>query len=314
MRVCLMIFCRRIIINKPELLKTKGPLLVAFNHPNSFLDAMMLDVLFDVPLWSLARGDAFKNKKVARILHGLRIMPMYRTSEGVENLTENYKTFDACIAVFKENGAVQIFSEGRCVNEWHLRPLRKGTARLAIRAWEQKIPLKVLPLGINYSTFEGVGKNVIINMGDFITADEIDISASDGARNQAFNARLRSQLEQLIYEIAPDDIATRRKLLVKEPSVMAKVLLFIPAAIGYIINAPLYLPVKNFVRKRASGTGHYDSVMAGLLFLSYPLYLLLLVLIAFLITGSGWSWLLLLIVPFTAWSYVQLKDQLDGQK
>ena len=62
MRLALFIFVRRKIINKPAYLKSKGPLLIAFNHPNSFMDAILVDILFDQPVWSLARGDAFKGK------------------------------------------------------------------------------------------------------------------------------------------------------------------------------------------------------------------------------------------------------------
>jgi 1-acyl-sn-glycerol-3-phosphate acyltransferase len=140
------IFCRRVIINKPTLLKEKGPLLLASNHPNSFLDSVIIDTLFEQPIWSLARGDVFKNKFATRILTAMKILPVYRTSEGVENLSTNYKTFDSCVELFRRDAIVMIFSEGKCINEWQLRPLKKGTARLAIKAWEENIPLKVLPV------------------------------------------------------------------------------------------------------------------------------------------------------------------------
>ena len=159
-RLAMLIWCRRIIINKPQLLKEKGPLLIACNHPNSFLDSVILDTIFQQNVWYLARGDAFKNKKISRILAALKILPVYRSSEGAENLSENYKTFDACISIFRQSGIVAIFSEGKCINEWHLRPLKKGTARLAIKAWEEGIPLKVVPVGINYSSFSRFGKNI----------------------------------------------------------------------------------------------------------------------------------------------------------
>ena len=93
------------------------------------------------------------------------MFPVYRISEGKENLEENYNTFDECINVFKKNGILLIVSEGLCVNEWKLRPLMKGTARLALSAWGQGIDLKVLPLGINYNSFRRFGKNVILNFG-----------------------------------------------------------------------------------------------------------------------------------------------------
>lgn len=310
-RLELLIFCRRVEIDKPQELRRKGPLLLAFNHPNSFLDAIIIDIFFDEPVWSLARGDAFKGNLVKKILHGVKILPVYRTSEGVENLSENYKTFNDCIAIFKNNGLVQIFSEGKCVNEWHLRPLKKGTARLAIQAWEQGIPLTVLPLGINYSSFERFGKNVFIHFGEPITVGDIDITASDGLRNQAFNSKLKSQLERLVYEIPLDDKATQEKKLARRPGLLEKILLFIPAIIGFVVNAPLYVPIKTFLKKKAGGTGHYDSIMLGLLLIAYPLYLLLLVLIGFLVFKSAWVWTILLIFPFTAWSYVRLKEQLD---
>jgi len=310
-RLSFLIFFRNVVVNKPALLKSKGPLLLAFNHPNSFLDAIVLDIYFDQPIWSLARGDAFNGKIISWILNAVRIMPVYRTSEGVENLSENYKTFDACIAIFKKNGLVQIFSEGKCVNEWHLRPLKKGTARLAVKAWEENIPLRVIPLGINYSSFERFGKNVFINFGESFDAKDIDLSASDGARNQEFNSKLQAQLQQLVYEIKKDDKEKQRQLLEIKPSLAKRILLFIPAIIGFIVNAPLYLLIRNFVKKKAGGTGHYDSVMMGLLLITYPIYLLLIVLITYLFAKTALVWWLLLLIPFTAWSYVQLKKQLD---
>ena len=307
----MLIFCRHVVFDKPQNLRRKGPLLIAFNHPNSFLDAIIIDIFFDQPVWSLARGDAFKGNLVKKILYGVKILPVYRTSEGVENLSENYKTFNDCIAIFKNNGLVQIFSEGKCVNEWHLRPLKKGTARLAIQAWEQKIPLEVLPLGINYSSFERFGKNVFIHFGEPITVKDIDLNASDGVRNQTFNAKLQKQLVQLVYEIPSDDKEAQEKRLARRPGLLEKILLFFPALIGFLVNAPLYIPIKNFVKKKAGGTGHYDSVMLGVLLITYPIYLLLMVLIAYLIFSTAWVWLILLLFPFTAWSYVRLKEQLD---
>ncbi len=34
-----------------------------------------------------------------------------------------------------------------------------------LNAWQNDIPLKVLPLGINYSSFKFYGKNVVLNFG-----------------------------------------------------------------------------------------------------------------------------------------------------
>lgn len=308
-RLAAFIFCRNIIINNRKLLKEKGPLLLASNHPNSFLDSVILDILFEQPIWSLARGDAFLNKTISRIFHSLKMMPVYRTSEGVENLSENYKTFDACIEVFKQNGVVQIFSEGKCINEWHLRPLKKGTARLAFSCWKKDIALKVLPVAINYSSFRLFGKNIFIHFGKMITKADVDIGATDGIRYQQFNTLLREELEKGVFEIEQHDFRKRKdKLEIKIPG-WKIIILSLPALTGFIVHAPLYLPVKNFCLEKYSKTDHFDSVTTGILLFAYPVYLLLLVLGCWLLIKSWWVMLLLLIIPFTAWSYVQLKKQ-----
>ena len=305
------IFCRKIIINKPELLKEKGPLLLACNHPNSFLDAVLLDVLFQQPIWSLTRGDAFISKFVGKILFTLRMLPVYRPSEGVENLSENYKTFDACIAIFKKKGVVQIFSEGLCENEWHLRSLKKGTARLAIKCQDENIPLKILPVGINYSSFSRFGKNIFINFGNMFTMESLNANAAEGTRNLAFNDRLQKELVPLVFEINKTDKKKQKEFLEIVPSTTKKILLTGPSVLGWLIPAPLYLPARYFIFKYFKGTVHNDSVLIAVLFIAYPLYLLFIVLTLFFITSSSWVFLLFFMLPFTAWSHVQLKDQLD---
>ncbi len=293
------------------MLQQKGPLLLACNHPNSFLDSIIIDTIFDQPVWSLARGDVFKKPFYIKLLTALKILPVYRTSEGVENLSENYKTFEACIDIFRKNGIITIFSEGKCINEWHLRPLKKGTARLAMKAWEENIPLNVLPLGINYSSFRRFGKNMFINLGEMITAEEFDRSVTDGVRHQQFNNKLQQQLQALVYEIPQNDKEKQASLLSVKIPLLKKIILSFPALLGWLLHLPVFLPVKSFTWKRTHDNDHYDSVMTGILFILYPLYLLLIAIVLFISTHSWYSLLVFLFLPFTAWSYTQLKPQLD---
>lgn len=311
-RLALPLYCRDIEVLKKEVLKYReGPLLLAANHPNSFLDAIIFCTLFDGTVYSLARGDAFKNKTAAGILHLFKMFPVYRVSEGVENMEENYKTFDLCKNVFKKNGIVLIFSEGRCVNEWHLRPLKKGTARLAISSWEDGIELKVLPVAINYSSFKKFGKNVKLFFGEMISKEDIAYKDSHGNAIRQFNEILRLRLKNHVFEINPNDKAALHEAFHINQSPLKKILLFIPAVIGSIIHTPLYIFTKWLGNTLVKEDGHYDSKMIALLFILYPLLLLTLTIVCFYLTGSWISFLLMLIIPFTAWSFVQLKKQLD---
>ena len=306
-RLALYFYCRKISINKKQFLKSEGPLLIAANHPSSFLDAVILATLFKRPVYSLARGDAFVNNFYKKLLYSLKMLPVYRISEGAENLEHNYTTFSACLDIFKKNGIVLIFSEGRCINEWHLRPLKKGTARLSISAWQQGIPLKVLPLGINYSSFRLFGKNMILNFGEIIEKESFTAPMQPGEAITAFNIKLQSQLQNLVIEADPSDKEKIKRIFFVQQPLIKKIFLFIPAVIGWVFHAPLYYPVILLIRHRAED--HYDSVVVALLFVLYPIYLLAITITAYLITGSMLAYLLLLIIPFTAWSCLQLKRQ-----
>lgn len=310
-RLALPIYCRDIAINRKELLKHKGPLLLAVNHPNSFLDAIILCTLFDGAVYSLARGDAFKNKLAAKILMLFKMFPVYRVSEGVENMDENYRTFDHCKNIFKKNGIVLIFSEGLCVNEWHLRPLKKGTARLAISSWEDGIDLKVLPVAINYSSFKKFGKNIKLSFGDIISKEDINYKDSHGNAIKQFNEILKTQLSKFVFEINSNDKKMLHKVFYVEQPLLKKILLFIAATAGLIIHAPLFFFAKWLADVLVKEDGHADSKLVGFLFVLYPLFLVLISLNVFFIIASWFSFLLILILPFTAWSYVQLKKQLD---
>ena len=307
----MLIFCRRVIINKPEKLKRKGPLILACNHPNSFLDAAILADLFNEPVYSLTRGDAFKKPFYAKLLMRLKMLPVYRTSEGVENLNENYQTFTECKKLFRRDGIVLIFSEGKCINEWHLRPLKKGTARLAFSSWDENIPLEVLPVGFNYSSFRRFGKNLFLNFGEIITKSDFDQNASDGIKHQLFNQKLEQEFNKIVFEIPKNDVALQKKILEIPPNLFTKIVLAIPAAIGFLVHAPLYIPVESFTIKRTYSNDHHDSVLMALLLFFYPIYLILITIIVILLTRNLWFLSLVFLLPVTAWAYVQIKGQQD---
>jgi 1-acyl-sn-glycerol-3-phosphate acyltransferase len=308
-KLALLFFCRHITIQNKAVLKKNGPILIACNHPNSFLDAIILATLFKKPIYSLARGDVFKNKRIAKILIALNILPVFRITEGAENLNTNYDTFAKCREIFKQNGVVLIFSEGLCINEWNLRALKKGTARLAFSAWNEGIDLTVIPAGINYQSFHSFGKNVQLNFGTPILKNNFNIKETEGVSIKIFNEQLKNELKKLVVEIESHEKVTIKNTFKIKQHPIKKSMLFIPALIGKILHAPLYIPVHKISWKHFEKLDHYDSVVVGLLFLLYPLYLLIISSILFALLGS-WYWMLVFILmPFLAWSFIQLKKQ-----
>ncbi len=292
-------------------LHEKGPLLLACNHPNSFLDGVLLDILFKNQVYNLARGDVFKKPFFARLLSKIKLIPIYRLSEGAGNIPANYESFEVCKEIFRKKGIVVMFSEGKCINEWHLRPLKKGTARLAFSSWEEGIPLRVLPVGINYSSFRRFGKNMFINFGEMIVQDQKETASEDGVRHHSFNMKLEQALRSLVFEIGKEDKILQKKMLECRPSRFKKIFLFVPALLGWLIHAPLYLPTRSITYKRTNENDHYDSVLTAILLFTYPVYIIVWTLVIYFLIQTWLAFLLILVMPVLAWCYVQLKPQLD---
>ena len=105
------IYCRKAVAYFDPNFVLDGPKIIACNHPNSFFDAINIAVQYPKPIYFLARGDAFKKPLVARFLKSLHLIPIYRLSEGKENLSKNMETFEMCLTLLKQNQTILIFSE-----------------------------------------------------------------------------------------------------------------------------------------------------------------------------------------------------------
>jgi 1-acyl-sn-glycerol-3-phosphate acyltransferase len=118
----------------------------------------------------IVRGDVFKNPWVAFLLKQTHQIPIYRFRDGYSNLKKNESTLEYCYRKLEEGEMIIIFSEGLCIQEKRLRPIQKGTARMAFGAFEEKgvSNLVILPTGVNYvqgtkarTTFMGAYGNPI---------------------------------------------------------------------------------------------------------------------------------------------------------
>jgi 1-acyl-sn-glycerol-3-phosphate acyltransferase len=122
---------------------------------------------------------------------------------------------------------------------------------------------------------------------------------------------LKSELEKLVFEIPAGNKQLKKEKLEVKVALTQWILLSLPALLGWLLHLPLFLPVKEFSKQKTKGTDHYDSVITGILLITYPLYLILITVIFLLTTFNWWYLFVLPVFPFTAWAFVQLKPQLD---
>lgn len=251
-----LLYVKSINIKGKENFDTKRGALLAATHPNSFLDSIVCQINLKKPIWSLARGDAFKKGFIGFILTTVKMLPIYRLSEGKHNMVKNEATFEDCKELFKLKENVIIFSEGLCKNQTKLLPLKKGTARLAIDSWKRDINVQVIPTSITYNDFKSWGRIVNINYNKAIEASDFDLSTDDATLVNVFNEKLKQGIEeQLSYDFKDNGFF-------KNPVYY----------IGWLINFPLYLLIGWLVKKKFGKTIFYDSIMYFALYLLVPIY------------------------------------------
>lgn len=160
------IFFRKVHVYYQAQQVTQGPALVLANHPNGFLDPLLIAAYIKQPVYFLARGDVF-NRYTNGILRFIHVLPVYRMREGIDKLGKNADTFDECQKRLANGATILIFAEGLCENNWDLRPMMKGASRIAGRAWQlpETNHLKIWTAGITYQHFDGMNKSVIIQYG-----------------------------------------------------------------------------------------------------------------------------------------------------
>ncbi len=203
MRLTLTVFYRKRIFTGWNQVPASGPVIFACNHPNSFLDAMIVGAFIKRETHFLARSDVFNTPLKLWILSQFKMMPIYRLSEGKEDLGKNQETFEKCHAVFRQGGAILMFSEGLCIQEMRLRPLKKGTARIAMEYSKDGAPLTIIPTGLNYMKPMNFREDVLIQMDTpFNAADfaaEYKENSSKGI--QSFNKRLVAGFQNSVIDI-----------------------------------------------------------------------------------------------------------------
>ena len=258
-RAALWLFCAEIKTNNKSLLNQKGPLLIIANHPNSFLDAIIIGSRYNRRIHFLARGDVFIKKHHRFLLGLLNMIPVYRIREGKEFLHLNQYAFDTSVKLLNNNEAVLIFIEGVCVNKNELQPFKKGTARILEAAQQEGCNPIIHLAGIAYNNFREIGKRVNINLASF-SQNSLITTPKDRVEfnNQVFNA--------LAKLINPPSTQTSIK---KTPL--------------YYLSLPLYHLIKKIANQKTKGTVFFDSVLFGLLFFTYPLYLFLIILFLLLL-------------------------------
>jgi 1-acyl-sn-glycerol-3-phosphate acyltransferase len=199
-------YYRKVEVHGLENIPKDAPVIFAPNHQNALMDALI--VLFSSPgdTVFLARADLFRKKLLAKALNSLKILPVFRIRDGVEELGKNQEIFDITVGVLHRKHQLCIMPEGNHSDKRRLRNLGKGIFRIALKTQEKmgnQPYVKIVPVGLDFSDFVKHYQNLHIVYGKPIeVSDYWDEFQENGPRGlNLLKQRLADDLKPLMIDI-----------------------------------------------------------------------------------------------------------------
>lgn len=154
-----------------EPLPREKPIIFVGNHCNTFIDPILISVNTRLYPAFLTTAAAFKVPIVAKFLHAIRMLPIYRQRDGGDPIRKNQEIFDISIQQLEANLQFVIFAEGSHSPFRRLREFKKGFARIGFDALEKHkgdIDVQIVPVGVEYRQFGKMHQEVTQTYGKAI--------------------------------------------------------------------------------------------------------------------------------------------------
>jgi glycerol-3-phosphate O-acyltransferase/dihydroxyacetone phosphate acyltransferase len=203
---------------------TRGPVLLAVNHPNALVDALVVACAMPRRVHFTAKATIFSNPAASAFLHRAGVIPLRRAADEASerNVTRpigtaadasrNADAFRAVSDALADGSAVVIFPEGRSHDEPHLAPIRTGLARMALQARETRSVhgIVIVPVGLLFERKEEPRSRVLVQVGEPIQLDAFVATLSDASHAvERLTALVAERLSDVTINFASSDDASR---------------------------------------------------------------------------------------------------------
>lgn len=156
-----------------ENIPSDGAVILAPNHCNTLMDALLVLQADRGPSSYGARADIFRQPMMAKALKWLKIVPLARLRDGRKALENNEDVFNEVVEVLEHDVPFCMFSEGTHRTKHSLQPLKKGVWRLATRtARKLDKPVYIVPVGLDYDDYFHYMKHARVSFGEPIRVYE----------------------------------------------------------------------------------------------------------------------------------------------
>lgn len=197
-------FYKEFVVKGFEKIPRDKAVILAPNHQNAFMDAIVLLVPagWRWQLSYLVRASIFKSNLARKFFNNINMLPVYRKDvDGTASLEKNDDIFDNCVYLLSENKPLVLYPEATHNMKRGLIPLKKGITRIAFAAEEKqnfKLGIQIFPIGIYYSEPRNFNERILIQVADPISiSDYSEIFKQNPAKAQL---QIKFELEKRLRE------------------------------------------------------------------------------------------------------------------
>lgn len=152
--------------------RTRGPIILISNHPNTLIDPLFVATSFYGRLSFLVNASLFKNKVLGPLLKFFYCIKVERKKDTNGEALNNEQAFKQANRHLKKGGAIYIAPEGTSIKGKKVLPFKTGAARIAkstYLALDRDQDLHILPVGLTYRNPSFFGTEVAIMVGEPIS-------------------------------------------------------------------------------------------------------------------------------------------------
>ncbi len=212
---------RKVEVRGKENIPQDGAIMIAPNHCNTLMDALVILRAFNDQTVFGARADIFNKPLIARIMYFLRILPMVRQRDGLRNVLKNHETQETIVETLEHRVRFCMYPEGRHRPAHSLQSLGKGTFRAVLAAnakFGDKMPVYIIPTGIEYGDYFRFRSTSLITFGkpinvtEYVKGQNVD---NEAQLIEPLRKELASRMSELITFIKDDADLYRKWALTK---------------------------------------------------------------------------------------------------
>lgn len=219
-RLALRWFYRDVEVVGLKRLPVEGPVLLASNHPNALVDALVIACTLERPVTLTAKATLLENPITRGLVQAAGVVPLRRASDERARLaneaatasppdpSRNERAFAAVLDVLERAGVVLLFPEGKSHSEPELAPLKTGLARIAFMARDTRglTQLPIVPIGLTFERKWEPRSRVVMHVGA-----PIDVMAlpNDGPGVARLTEQIDLGLRRVTLNFKTEDDARR---------------------------------------------------------------------------------------------------------